>query len=161
MNPVRKTSPEFRVGIFVFFALAILIMLVFKAGDFYMKPGYTVRFIFDFVSGIDKGSAVRLAGVNVGEVSGIRVIRSAEGITQAEVMARIDQGIAVGEYESALPTTVLIFTVIASVIGSLAGLELALLLHEPFPVWIGALAGLLSSILTGLIVVVYHHTPAR
>lgn len=73
--------------------------------------------------------------------------------------ALIDQGIAVGEYEAALPTPILVFAVIASLVGSLAGLELALLLHEPFPVWIGALAGLLSSILTGLLVIAYHHTP--
>jgi hypothetical protein len=75
--------------------------------------------------------------------------------------ALVDQGIAVGEYEAALPTPILVFAVIASLVGSLAGLEVALLLHEPFPVWIGALAGLLSSILTGLLVIVYHHTPAR
>ncbi len=94
---MKKANLELKVGIFVFFALVVLIMLVFKAGDFYMKPGYTVRLIFDFVSGIDRGSAVRLAGVGVGEVSGIRIIRSAEGATQAEVMARIDQGIAIEE----------------------------------------------------------------
>ena len=94
---MKKANLELKVGIFVFFGLAVLITLVFKTGDFYMKPGYTVRLIFDFVSGIDKGSTVRLAGVNVGEVSGIRIIRSAEGITQAEVMARIDQGVAIEE----------------------------------------------------------------
>jgi hypothetical protein len=75
--------------------------------------------------------------------------------------ALVDQGIGVGEYEAALPRTVLLFAVIASFVGSLAGLELALLLHEPFPVWIGALAGLLSSILTGLLVISYHHNPTR
>jgi hypothetical protein len=75
--------------------------------------------------------------------------------------ALVDQGIGVGEYEAALPTTVLFFAAIASFVGSLAGLELALLLHEPFPIWIGALAGLLSSILTGLLVIAYHHTPTR
>jgi len=94
---MKKTSLEFKVGIFVFFALLFLILLVFKTGDFYMKPGYTVRLIFYFVSGIDKGSAVRLAGVNVGEVSAIHIIHNAEGATQAEVMARLDQGVAIEE----------------------------------------------------------------
>ena len=51
---MKKANLEFKVGIFVFFAGVVLITLVFKAGDFYMKPGYTVHFIFDFVSGIDK-----------------------------------------------------------------------------------------------------------
>src|SRR3990167_2600806 len=94
---MKKESLELKVGIFVFLGLAALSLLVFKAGDFYMKPGYTVRFIFDFVSGIDKGSVVRLAGVNVGEVSGIHIIRNEEGATQAEVMARIEQGVTIEE----------------------------------------------------------------
>jgi hypothetical protein len=71
----------------------------------------------------------------------------------------VDQGIAVGEYEAALPTPILIFAAVASVVGSLAGLEVALLIGESFPLWIGALAGLLSSILTSLLVIAYHHTP--
>ncbi len=94
---MKKVSLEFKLGIFVFFALCILIFMVFKAGDFYMKPGYTVRLVFDFVSGVDKGSVVRLAGVNVGEVTEIHIFRNAQGVTQAEVMARIDQGITIEE----------------------------------------------------------------
>ena len=94
---MKKANLEFKVGIFVFLALVTLLVLVFKTGDFYMKPGYTARFIFDFVSGVDKGSPVRLAGVNVGEVTGIQIIRNAAGATQAEVTARIDQGISIEE----------------------------------------------------------------
>jgi hypothetical protein len=84
--------------------------------------------------------------------------------TVAGAVARntlVDRGIAVGEYESALPLPILIYAVIASFVGSLAGLEVALLVGEPLPVWIGALAGLLSSILTGLLVIAYHHMPPR
>ena len=94
---MKKANLEFKVGIFVFLALAALLTLVFKTGDFYMKPGYTVRLIFDFVSGVDKGSPVRLAGVNVGEVTQIKIIRNTEGVTQAEVTARIDQGVYIEE----------------------------------------------------------------
>jgi hypothetical protein len=84
--------------------------------------------------------------------------------TVAGAVARnvlVDQGIAVGEYEAALPFPILIYAVIASFVGSLAGMEVALLVGEAFPVWIGALAGLLSSILTGLLVIAYHHMPPR
>ena len=94
---MKKANLEFKVGIFVFLALAGLLTLVFKTGDFYMKPGYTVRLIFDFVSGVDKGSPVRVAGVNVGEVTQIKIIRNTEGVTQAEVTARIDQGVYIEE----------------------------------------------------------------
>jgi hypothetical protein len=64
--------------------------------------------------------------------------------------------IGVGPSDAAIPTIVLLYAGIASVVGSLAGLEVALLLHEPFPVWIGALSGLLSSILMGLLMITYH-----
>lgn len=89
---MKKFSLEFKVGIFVVAAVALLGYLVFKSGDFYLKPGYTVRFIFDYVSGITVGSPVRLAGVDVGEVTNITVMRSPEGATQVEVSCRINQG---------------------------------------------------------------------
>lgn len=94
---MRKVGLEFRVGIFVLAAIAILAGLVMKTGDFYLKPGYTVRFIFSFVSGIDSGSPVRLAGVNVGEVKQIHVVRDSEGQTQVEVIAWIAQGAYIEE----------------------------------------------------------------
>lgn len=90
---MKKAGLEFRVGIFVITSLAILVGLVLKAGDHHLKPGYTVRFIFNAVSGVDKGSPVRLAGVNVGEVRGIQVVRSAQGQTQVEATAWIEQGV--------------------------------------------------------------------
>ena len=94
---MKKAGLEFKVGIFVVAALAILGGLVMKTGDFYLKPGYAVRMIFDTVSGIDTGSPVKLAGVTVGEVKEINVVRSAEGETQVEVHARIDEGVYLEE----------------------------------------------------------------
>ena len=94
---MNKVGLEFKVGIFVVVSLVILAFMVFRSGDFHMKPGYTVRMVFDTVSGIDPGSGVKLAGVDVGEVKEIRVARSARGETQAEVYARINQGIYIEE----------------------------------------------------------------
>ena len=89
---MKKVNLELRVGVFVVVALACLTLLVFKAGDFYLKPGYTVRFLFDFVSGIDKGCPVRLAGVSVGEVTEVHVIRGSDNKTQVELLAWIAKG---------------------------------------------------------------------
>ena len=50
----------------------------------------------------------------------------------------------------------MVYGLIAAVVASLGGLELAQLLHEPFPVWIGTLAGLLSSVSMGLLLIAYH-----
>jgi hypothetical protein len=70
--------------------------------------------------------------------------------------ALVYRQIGVGPNDEAIPVVVVVYGVIAAIAGSLGGLELALLLHEPFPVWIGTLAGLLSSILMGLLMIAYH-----
>ena len=92
-----KKNMELKVGGFVFIALILLAVLVFKSGDFYLKPGYTVRFIFDSVGGVESGSPVLLAGVNVGEVKSAQAVRNTEGKTYAEVVARIMQGVLIEE----------------------------------------------------------------
>ena len=94
---MKKPSLELKVGCFVVIALAGLTLLVVKSGDFYMKPGYTVRFVFDYVTGIDKGSSVKLAGVGIGEVTDIHVVRSSDNKTQVEVSARITPGAFIDE----------------------------------------------------------------
>ena len=90
---MKKVGLELKVGVFVLLGLAILTGLVVKSGDFYMKPGYELRFKFKAVNGIESGSPVRLAGVSVGEVKEIRVLRDEKGETQVEVIAWISQGI--------------------------------------------------------------------
>ena len=90
---MRKEGLEFRVGLFVILALGILSYLVIHTGDFYMKPGYTIRFVFSFVQGIDAGTPVKLAGVKVGDVKQIQVVRNPEGQTQVEVSTWISQGV--------------------------------------------------------------------
>lgn len=98
MGVMKKAgSLEFKVGLFVMLALGILGWLVVKAGDFYLKPSYSVRLVFNFVSGIDRGSPVRLAGVNVGEVKEIRILRTPEGASQVEVTCWVQQGAFIEE----------------------------------------------------------------
>lgn len=92
---MKKAGLEFKVGVFVVVALVLLAALVAKTGDFYLKPGYTVLFLFDSVSGVDTGSPVRLAGVTIGEVKEIHVVKNTGGMTQAEVRARIDADVSI------------------------------------------------------------------
>jgi phospholipid/cholesterol/gamma-HCH transport system substrate-binding protein len=94
---MKRENLELKVGFFVLVALALLGVLIFKAGDFYLKPGYGIRLIFDSVNGVEQGSPVHLSGVPVGKITQVRVIKDAEGLTRAEVAARIDQGIFIEE----------------------------------------------------------------
>ena len=67
--------------------------------------------------------------------------------------ALVHRQIGVGTDEEPIPMVIMVCCCRCA---SLGGLELAFLLHEPFPVWIGTLAGLLSSVVMGLITVAYH-----
>ena len=94
---MKKGDLEFRVGLFVVAALALLAYLVVRAGDLYMRPGYTVKMVFDTVSGIDKGSPVRLAGVPIGEVKKFHALENKDGKANVEIEAFIDEGVKIEE----------------------------------------------------------------
>lgn len=70
-----KKALELKVGMFAFIAIIILFIIIFSIGDIYLfiRPGYNVKVIFGFVSGLDVASPVRLAGVTVGEVKDVKV----------------------------------------------------------------------------------------
>ncbi len=70
----RSRSVEFKVGLFVFLGLVVLIWFVLLIGDFkLMKAGYRINAVFSFVNGIKVGAPVRVAGVDKGEVKEIHL----------------------------------------------------------------------------------------
>jgi len=92
---MKKGDLEFKVGVFVVGALALLGFMVLRAGEMYIRPGYTVKFIFDTVSGVDKGSPVRLAGVPIGEVKKFRALENKDGKHNVEIEAFVDEGVKI------------------------------------------------------------------
>lgn len=75
-----KTKQELKVGIFVFIALALLVVFVLAISDFkVLTSGYRVGFIFNFVNGVKIGAPVRYAGVDVGEVKDISLFCDVQG----------------------------------------------------------------------------------
>ncbi len=85
---------ETKVGVFVFLALVLLIIVIFSIGDFYMfKPGYTLKIYFNYAGGLEVGAPVRLAGVKVGEIKKINVVhKSKSGETIVSLEAWIENG---------------------------------------------------------------------
>ncbi len=71
-----QISSEAKVGIFVLMALLILGYMSFRVGQtgFGFKKGYTLTAVFSNVSGLDKGSSVQMAGVEIGKVESIRLV---------------------------------------------------------------------------------------
>ncbi len=92
-------SSAAKVGVFMLIILAILGFFVLKIEDLQLRGGATrkVTAIFDSVAGLDKQSAVRVAGVRVGKVELIRL--RADG--KAEVILDIDKDVRLHQNASA------------------------------------------------------------
>ncbi len=69
---MKNNTREFWVGLFAGLGFLILTFIIFFVGGISVfKHGYTVTLKFDYVSILDKGAPVRMAGVRVGEVSAV------------------------------------------------------------------------------------------
>lgn len=91
-----KTKPEFKVGIFVFFGLIVLIIFVLSIGDFKdWSSGYYLRFTFNFINGVKIGAPVRYAGVEVGEIKNIRFVSYPEQRTKVELLCWIPNKVSI------------------------------------------------------------------
>ncbi len=67
----RRSASPFRVGAFVLVVAVILVYLGFRKDVPFVNPPYEVQAAFRQSSGIRKNSPVRIAGVDVGKVTGI------------------------------------------------------------------------------------------
>ena len=66
---MKNNTREFWVGLFAGLGFLVLTIIIFFVGGIsFFKHGYTVTLKFNYVSILDKGAPVRMAGVRVGEV---------------------------------------------------------------------------------------------
>ena len=99
-----KMSNETKTGLFVLICLATLGGLLIKVGNFNLfKKGYIIKSHFHFTGGVKKNSAVRLSGVDVGEVKAIRIVYGDD--TQVEMDLWLDEGTQVRLDSHAYVTT--------------------------------------------------------
>lgn len=103
-----KNNLEVKVGLFIFVGLAVLTILVVSVKEFYfLTPRYNVRAIFNFANGVEVGSLVRFAGVEVGEIKNIRLLCDEKlGKTDVEVLILLKGGIKI-PYDSKVHINVL------------------------------------------------------
>jgi phospholipid/cholesterol/gamma-HCH transport system substrate-binding protein len=83
---------ELKVGIFIMIGIAILFFIVFSVGEInFSKTGYKIKVQFSFANGIGGTAPVRLAGVGVGQVQGIKIVRDEKtNTTKAELTVWIN-----------------------------------------------------------------------
>ncbi len=68
---MAKLSNEAKTGIVVVAAALFLLFLVYKIGGIKVEKGYELNCLFNYVSGLEEKSPVKLAGVTVGEVKSV------------------------------------------------------------------------------------------
>ena len=87
---MRKGNLELVVGLFVLLGLGCLAYLAIHLGKMeIMGSGYQVLVNFDNISGLKKGAAVEVAGVEVGRVESIRLSPG----DRASVTLRLEPGL--------------------------------------------------------------------
>ena len=104
---MKSISFEVKVGMFILIALIILLGMIFSIGDIYfIRPGYHIKVLFNFANGIAMNSPMRLAGIEVGEVDGIRIYYdTSEQRTKVELSAWVKKGVVIEEDARAVINT--------------------------------------------------------
>ncbi len=98
-NRRASYKQEIKIGLFLGIGLLILALFIFMVGDFsrlFQKKGYTLYAYFGSVSGLEKKTVVRLAGVKVGVIEEIRL-----KMNQAEVELAINPDVEIARDSTA------------------------------------------------------------
>lgn len=90
---LKNKGQEFKVGLLFIVTLVILAYFAVKVGSLKMpwqKEGYIVNVYFDNIAGLEEKSPVRLAGVRVGFVRSISLVKG-----KAHIVIEINHGIEI------------------------------------------------------------------
>jgi phospholipid/cholesterol/gamma-HCH transport system substrate-binding protein len=68
---MRERGLEFKVGLLIVIATAILIGFVFVLGNYSLRSGFTIAIDFDYVGSLHPGAPVKVSGIKVGKVEDV------------------------------------------------------------------------------------------
>ncbi|MDP3730623.1 MAG: MlaD family protein [Candidatus Omnitrophota bacterium] len=90
---------ELKVGVFIMIGVAILFIIVFSIGDINLvKKGYHIKVDFNFVDGIGPSAPVRVSGVGVGQIDGLKLYYDEkEKKTKAQLYAWVKESVKIEE----------------------------------------------------------------
>lgn len=96
---MKKKRNEVAVGIFVILGFIFLtLVLFFVSGVYLFRPGYKIEVMYEYVSILNKGAPVRMAGVRVGEVDNVRLFYDeAKKKSRVRVKLFIEKGVEIRE----------------------------------------------------------------
>ncbi len=96
-----KSRFEITVGFFVVVGFLILsLMVFFISGIYIFRPGYHLTATFDYVGIINQGAPVRFAGVRVGEVSKVEILKPKDekAKTRIQIQFFLEKNVEVREH---------------------------------------------------------------
>jgi len=88
---------DFKIGLFVMFGLGLLTVALLRMEVLDFEPQQRMRILFNFTGGLEVGAPVHLAGVPVGEVEEVNILRDTDRKTRVEVVARLRGDIPIEE----------------------------------------------------------------
>lgn len=96
---MKKDRHEVAVGMFVIIGFLVLTVTVFFVSGVYLfKPGYKIHVMYEYVSILNKGAPIRMAGVRIGEVDDVNLVFDKEkGHIRVKITLFINNGIEVRE----------------------------------------------------------------
>src|SRR5436190_20498119 len=74
----RERGLEFKVGLLLLVAAAILVGFIFVLGNFSLKSGFTIHVQYAYSGNLQEGAPVKVAGIKVGKVEEVRFVGGKE-----------------------------------------------------------------------------------
>ena len=104
----QRWTLEVRVGFWILSGLILAVIFIFAIGDLstYFQPGYKLRVLFSSANGISEGSPVQYAGMEVGKIQQVEIVRVPNDPTpQIELVVRLPNDITVRQDDHASIST--------------------------------------------------------
>ena len=88
---MNERGIEYKVGLLILGAIAVAAVLIFLLGSFSFRSGYNISVDYNFSGNIKPGAPVKLAGIKVGRVEEVRLMKGEiDPETQRRVLVRLD-----------------------------------------------------------------------
>ncbi len=105
---MQRWTLEVKVGAWIVLGITLLVFFIFAIGDLStaFQPGYRLNVIFDSANGITDGSPVQYAGVEVGKVQAVQIIKLPEhDRPQVQLAVRLPSSVQVRTDDTASIST--------------------------------------------------------
>ncbi len=89
---MAKNMSAFRLGIFVFIGLILIVLAIFLVGQksSLFSSTFTVKAYFHDIQGLRSGATVRLSGIDVGSVSSVQIVNDTTGRVEVKMSLQTD-----------------------------------------------------------------------